>query len=102
MRSEQLYGNPTILEIQLYGREMAEKRALVRSIRGGDKVTALFPAGLGLKQGKTVQDWKARTGVANALLLFPETPHVVIDLGGKYGTGGVVDVENIIGVRRKV
>lgn len=89
---------PTNLEIQLYGEELAGKRALVKSIQRGDKVTALFPAGLGLKNGKTVQEFKARTGKVNPLLIFPE--HVVIDLGGRFGTPGWVDAQNIVSVSR--
>ncbi len=71
---------------------------LVQSIRGGDKVTAMFHAGIGLKNGRTVQEFKARTGKANGLLLFPS--HVVINLGGRYGTPGVVDETNIISVKK--
>jgi len=89
---------PTNLEIELYGAELAEKRALVKSIMRGDRVTALFPAGKGLKDGKVVQEWKARTGTVNPLLIFAE--HVVINLGGRYGTPGVVTAENIVSVSR--
>lgn len=85
---------PTNLEISLYGAELAAKRALVKSIEPGDKVTALFPAGIGLKG----PEYKERTGEVNRLLIFPE--HVVINLGGKYGTPGVVDAKNIVKVRR--
>ena len=98
MASTNLYPNPTILEIKLYGAELAGKRALVKSIQRGDKVTALFPNGKKLEGGKIVQEWKARTGKVNPLLIFPE--HVVIDLGGRFGTPGVVDASNIVSVRR--
>lgn len=90
-----VYGNPTILEIKLYGEDLAKRRALVKAIEAGDKVTALFPNGI----GRDGPEWKERTGVANALLIFPE--HVVIDLGGRHGTAGVVDARNIVSVRRK-
>ncbi len=69
---------------------------LVRSIRGGDKVSALFPAGLKIRGRKAVPEFKVRTGVANPLLLFPS--HVVINLGGRFGTPGVVDARNIVAV----
>ena len=71
---------------------------LVRSIRGGDRVTARFPAGLRISGRKAVPEYRNRTGVANGLLLFPG--HVVINLGGRFGTPGVVDASNIVSVRR--
>lgn len=71
---------------------------LIHSIRPGDKVTALFPAGMAIKNGKAVHEFKERTGKVNPLLIFPD--HVVIDLGGRYGTPGVVTAENILRVRK--
>lgn len=94
----QVKGIPTNVQIQIYGQEKAEKLALVKAIRGGDKVTALFPNGLKLVNGKAVPEYKALTGKANGLLIFPE--HVVINLGGKFGKPGVVDASNIVKVTR--
>lgn len=74
------------------------KRALLASVRTGDKVTALFPAGQSSRRGKVVQEWVPRTGTANGLLIFQD--HVVINLGGRYGTPGVVDASNIVRVKR--
>lgn len=73
-----------------------DKLALLKSIRGGDRVAALFPAGLRLVRGKAVPERKVRVGKANPLLIFPS--HVVINLGGAYGTPGVVDVDNLVSV----
>ena len=77
-----------------------EKLALVKSLRGGDKVTALFHGGMKLVGGRAVPEKVERTGKVNPLLIFPE--HVVINLGGKYGTPGVVDASNIVRVKRAV
>jgi len=93
-----LFVVPPKLEVSLYGEERAGKRALVRSIQAGDKVTALFPAGQKLEGDKIVQEWAERTGKVNPLLIFPE--HVVINLGGRHGTPGVVDERNIVSVSR--
>ena len=75
------------------------KKELLATIEGGDSVTALFPAGIGIKNGRTVQEFKARTGKANRLLIFPGS-HVVINLGGRHGTPGVVDETNLVSVRK--
>lgn len=69
---------------------------LVRSVRGGDRVSARFPAGLRIRGRKAVPEYGVRTGVANPLLIFPA--HVVINLGGRFGTPGVVDASNIVAV----
>lgn len=76
---------------------MTTKAKLLASVRGGDRVTALFPAGKSIKNGKIVQDYKERSGYANPLLIFPGS-HVIINLGGRYGTPGYVDASNIVRV----
>lgn len=93
-KSSVVYAAPTVLECKLYGEEIASKRALVRLIEPGDKVTAMFHAGTGLNG----PEFKERTGKVNRLLIFED--HVVIDLGGRHGTPGVVDASNIVSVRR--
>lgn len=98
MKTVNVKGIPTNVQIQIYGKAQAEKLALVQAIRGGDKVTALFPNGLKLVDGKAVPEYKAKTGKANGLLIFKE--HVVINLGGRFGTPGVVDASNIVKVTR--
>jgi hypothetical protein len=72
-----------------YATDPAEARALLASIRHGDKVTALFHSG---------GDYVERTGRAVGLLIFPH--HVVINLGGRYGTPGIVNAHNIMSVKR--
>lgn len=62
---------------------------LVKSIRPGDTVSARFSNGLGEK--------KVRTGKVSPLLIFRD--HVVINLGGPYGTPGVVTADNIVSVK---
>ncbi len=78
----------------IYRKGVVDKAALLASIRGGDRVTALFPNGI----GRNGREYKERTGTANPLLIFPGS-HVVINLGGRYGTPGVVDVNNIVSVK---
>lgn len=90
-----VYAVPSILHVALYGAEIAGKKALVSAIQKGDKVTALFPAGI----GSNGPEFKERSGYVNPMLIFPD--HVVIDLGGKHGTPGVVNAENIVSVKRK-
>lgn len=67
---------------------------LVKMIRPGDTVTALFPAGIGCNG----REFKERSGKVNPMLIFDE--HVVINLGGRHGTPGVVDARNIVSVSR--
>lgn len=69
---------------------------LVKMIRPGDTVTATFPCGRTLKG----IEYKERHGKVNPMLIFDE--HVVINLGGKHGTPGVVDARNIVSVNRPV
>lgn len=72
------------------------KAELLRSVRGGDRVVARFPAGLKVVGRRAVPEYSNRAGVANPLLIFPS--HVVINLGGRYGTPGVVDSSNLVSV----
>lgn len=99
MAWKNVVGIPSNLDIALLGEEAARRAALVAVIERGDKVTALFPGGLSIRDGKTVREWNERSGIVNPLLIFKS--HVVINLGGKHGTPGVVDARNIVSVRRK-
>lgn len=65
-------------------------RELLAMVRPGAVVSAWFSNGLGEK--------KVRVGKVNPLLIFPGS-HVVIDLGGKHGTPGVVSADNIVSVK---
>jgi hypothetical protein len=56
------------------------------NIRGGDRVTIVDQQG------------KQRTGRANPLLCFAD--HVVLNMGGRYGTPAYADAKNIVRVAR--
>lgn len=66
-----------------------------QNLKGGDKVRFWRPAGLGIKNGKAVQEYAKCTAKVQPLLVF--ATHVVVNLGGKYGTPFVVDASNFIG-----
>lgn len=53
----------------------------------GDRVTFIDPRG------------NRRTGTVNGLLIFPT--HLVLNMGGKYGTPAVVTPEMIVEVKTK-
>lgn len=98
MKYETLKAVPSNVQIQIYGQALAEKMALLANVQAGDKVTALFPGGLGLKDGKAVREYKERTGKVNPLLIFKD--HIVINLGGRFGTPGYVDASTLVKVTR--
>jgi hypothetical protein len=54
-------------------------------IRPGDRVTIRIPNGLGLKNGKTVQEWAEKAG--RCVFVGPAGP--VLNMGGRFGTPGV-------------
>lgn len=66
--------------------------ALIKSIRPGDRVTILVPAGRGMHG----QEWKEQTG--RAVIVSPD--HVALNMGGQHGTPGVATVGNIVRVRK--
>jgi len=70
----------------------ATPEQLVASIRPGDRVTILVPAGI----GRAGQEWSERTGRA----MICSGTHAAINLGGRFGTPGVATPENIVSVRK--
>jgi len=77
-------GNPDLPE--------GDAQRLVDSIRHGDKVTILVPAGI----GRGGQEWKPRSG--RAVMRGPAG--WVLNLGGAHGTPGIASARNIVSVRR--
>lgn len=65
------------------------------NLKGGDRIRFLMPNGKSIRDGKVVQDYKARTARVQPLLVFED--HVIVNLGGKYGTPGYVDSTNYLG-----
>jgi len=65
---------------------------LVASIRPGDRVTILVPAGRGMHG----QEYAERSGKA----VICSGTHAALNMGGKYGTPGVATPDNIVSVRR--
>jgi hypothetical protein len=63
-----------------------------KNIKGGDRVYYRERDGF-------LGELKVKSGVANALLLFAD--HVVVNIGGKYGTPKVVDAFNFERVKPK-
>jgi hypothetical protein len=57
-------------------------------IRPGDRVTMLVPAG----RGRDGQEYAQRSG--RVVMVFPT--HVVLNLGGRFGTPGVCDEHNYV------
>lgn len=88
---------PTNLEVQLYGKDVARKRALLSCISPGDKVTFLRPNGLKLVGGRAMPEFKEATG--RAIICQASPGVVVVNLGGRFGTPGCVTAENIVSVR---
>jgi predicted nucleic acid-binding Zn-ribbon protein len=71
--------------------ESHDKLQLLKSIRPGDRVTILVPAG----RGRNGQEWKESTGRA----VIVSEGHVALNMGGQHGTPGVATVENLVSVR---
>ena len=67
--------------------------ALLKTIRPGDRVTILVPAGRGMNG----QEWKESTGRA----VIVSEDHVALNMGGQHGTPGVATAENIVRVHKK-
>lgn len=65
---------------------------LIDTIRPGDRVTILVPAGL----GRNGQEYKEATG--RAVIVSPG--HVALNMGGRYGTPGVATARNLVSVRK--
>lgn len=65
---------------------------LVDSIRPGDLVTILVPAGI----GRDGQEWMERTGRA----VMQGDHGWVLNMGGAHGTPGVATEKNVTRVRR--
>lgn len=89
-----LYPNPTVLEVKLYGEELANRRALLANIRPGDRVTILVPAGRTIK-GE--QLYAERSGKA----VICSGDRVALNMGGRYGTPGVATEDNLVRVSRR-
>lgn len=70
------------------------KTEMIRSIRPGDRVTILVPAG----RGRNGQEWKESTGRA----VMPSSHGGwVLNMGGAHGTPGVCDENNIVRVQKR-
>lgn len=88
-----LYANPTVLAVKLFGEELANKMALIANIRPGDRVTINVPAG---KTLRGEQLWAERTGKA----VICSSDRVALNMGGRWGTPGVATAENLVKVTR--
>lgn len=70
-----------------------------RTIRPGDKVIGRFPAGLGIRAGKTFQEYSTRRGrvvIAPSGYGSEAIEHFVLNMGGRHGTPGVVGEDNFV------
>lgn len=65
---------------------------IVASIRPGDRVTILVPAG----RGRDGQEYKESSGRA----VICSGTHAALNMGGRFGTPGVATPENIVSVRK--
>jgi hypothetical protein len=63
-------------------------------IRPGTRVTYYAPAGKGIDRatGKVVQEWGLRRGK----VVLNMGTHLVVNLGGRYGTPGVVFPDKLV------
>lgn len=73
------------------GETAMHKQSLIDSIRPGDLVSILVPAGI----GRDGQEWREATGRA----VFRGTHGWVLNMGGAHGTPGVATAENVTRVR---
>lgn len=75
---------------------------LLASVKVGDYVTILVPNGI----GRNGQEWKPKTGrcviVPNPILDMGRPCSVVLDMGGRYGTPGVADEQNIVRIGQRI
>ncbi len=65
------------------------------NIQAGDRIRFKQYAGL----GRNGPEYREKVAPVNALLIFPA--HVVVNVGGKYGTPQVVDENNFLGIARR-
>jgi hypothetical protein len=65
-----------------------------KSIKHGDLVTILVPAGL----GRNGQEWKPATGRA---VMHSSNGGWVLNMGGKHGTPGIATQENTVQINKK-
>lgn len=89
-----LYPNPTLLEVKLFGQDLANKRALLANLIPGDRVTILRPAGI----GRNGQEWAEATG--RVVMADRTNLTATLNMGGRYGTPGVATEANIIRATR--
>jgi hypothetical protein len=61
-----------------------------QNLKGGQRVRFWIPNGISAKG----QEWAQKIAKVQPLLTFSD--HVVVNLGGKYGTPYVVDANNFI------
>lgn len=69
-------------------------------IKHDDKVTILVPNGQRINRdtGRIEQDWKKATGRA---VMHSAHGGWVLDMGGRHGTPGIADENNIVAIRGK-
>lgn len=72
---------------------------IIASIKPGDRVTARFPNGKSInwETRKVEQDYAERTGVA---VMPSNAGGWVLNMGGRFGTPGLVDEHNVVSVRK--
>lgn len=66
-----------------------------QGLKGGDRIRFLRPNGLKVMGGKATQEYRATTAKVQPMLVFED--HVVVNMGGQYGTPYVVDSGNYLG-----
>lgn len=66
--------------------------AFQKTIKHGDRVTILVPAGY----GRNGQEWQKATGRA---VMLSANGGWVLNMGGRYGTPGIATVENTVRIR---
>jgi hypothetical protein len=79
---------------RLYEDEMINREQLLKSIKHGDRVTIMIPAGM----GRGGQEWKEATGTA--VMHSAEPGGWVLNMGGRHGTPGLVNERNIVRVKK--
>ncbi len=65
-----------------------------KSIRAGDRVTILVPAGF----GRSGQEWKPATGRA---VMYSSNGGWVLNMGGKHGTPGIATAKNTVRISKR-
>jgi hypothetical protein len=66
-----------------------------QNLRGGDRVRFRMRAGMKIVGTSVVPDYVTRVARVQPMLVFED--HVVVNLGGRYGTPAVVDASNFLG-----